>query len=71
LFEGIKAVFCGHYHRNAGGFYKDLEVVTTTAIGAQLGDVDKSGMRVVKVFSNEIQHDYYPFKDFPDNVEFQ
>ena len=64
-------MFCGHYHRNARGFYEDLEVITTTAIGAQLGDADKSGMRVVKVFSNEIQHDYYPFEDFPDKVEFQ
>ncbi|KAF6210448.1 hypothetical protein GE061_013554 [Apolygus lucorum] len=45
---GVKYVFCGHLHKNAGGKYKDLEVITTTAIGGQLGP-DKSGFRVVSV----------------------
>ena len=26
---GVRKIFCGHYHRNAGGFFKDLEVVVT------------------------------------------
>lgn len=55
---GVRKVFCGHYHQNAGGFYKDsLEVVVTSAIGAQLGN-DKHGFRVVDVFENEIKHQY-------------
>ncbi|EER12627.1 conserved hypothetical protein [Perkinsus marinus ATCC 50983] len=38
---GVKAIFAGHYHRNAGGWYTDpsghkLEVITTTAIGCQI-----------------------------------
>uniref|UniRef100_A0A146KLR1 Calcineurin-like phosphoesterase domain-containing protein 1 n=1 Tax=Lygus hesperus TaxID=30085 RepID=A0A146KLR1_LYGHE len=45
---GVKYVFCGHLHKNGGGKYKDLEVITTTAIGGQLGP-DKSGFRVVSV----------------------
>ena len=45
---GIRKIFCGHYHRNAGGFYKDLEVIVTSAIGCQIGP-DQHGMRIVKV----------------------
>jgi len=63
----IKAIFCGHYHRNAGGFYKDLELVVTSAVGCQLGS-DKSGFRVVKVENKSIKHKYYAFADAPKNV---
>ena len=34
--------------RNAGGFYRDLEVVVTSALGCQLG-ADTHGMRLVRV----------------------
>lgn len=54
--HGVTHWFCGHYHRNAGGFYcqpcdessrgvqqeATLEVVTTAAVGANIG-VDPSG----------------------------
>ncbi|GFY48752.1 hypothetical protein TNIN_295511 [Trichonephila inaurata madagascariensis] len=63
----IKAIFCGHYHRNAGGFYKDLEVVVTSAIGCQLGD-DKSGFRIVKLGEEKIEHEYIAFEDAPKNI---
>lgn len=60
---GVRKVFCGHYHQNAGGFYKDkLELVVTSAIGAQLGG-DKHGFRVVDVFENEIKHEYVSVSD--------
>jgi len=65
---GIRKVFCGHYHRNAGGNYGDLEVIVTSAVGAQLG-TDVSGARVVRVLDNEIHHQYYAIEDLPDIVE--
>uniref|UniRef100_A0A8C5WKL3 Serine/threonine-protein phosphatase CPPED1 n=1 Tax=Leptobrachium leishanense TaxID=445787 RepID=A0A8C5WKL3_9ANUR len=55
---GIKAVFSGHYHRNAGGKYKNLDMVVTSAIGCQLGK-DKHGLRVVVVTEETIVHRYY------------
>ncbi|XP_077173110.1 serine/threonine-protein phosphatase CPPED1 [Paroedura picta] len=55
---GIKAVFSGHYHRNAGGSYKDLEMVVSSAIGCQLGE-DTHGLRVVVVTAEKIVHRYY------------
>lgn len=40
--KGVIAWFCGHYHRNAVGIYqiddKQLEVVTTGAVGVQITD---------------------------------
>ncbi|XP_076042358.1 serine/threonine-protein phosphatase CPPED1-like [Oratosquilla oratoria] len=65
---GIRHVFCGHYHRNAGGFYKDLELVVTSAIGAQLGE-SKNGYRVVKVLSDCLEHQYYEIGSGPRQVD--
>lgn len=65
---GVSAIFCGHYHRNAGGFYKEMEVVVTSAVGAQLGN-DSSGLRIVKVFEKTYKHDYYPLENLPEKIE--
>lgn len=64
---GVKKIFCGHYHRNAGGFYKELEVIVTSAIGCQLGS-DDHGMRLVKVHEDVIEHEYLSLDNFPRNV---
>lgn len=55
---GIKAVFSGHYHRNAGGTYQNLDMVVSSAIGCQLGE-DTHGLRVVVVTAEKIVHRYY------------
>lgn len=65
---GVRHIFCGHYHRNAGGFYKDLELVVTSAIGAQLGDT-RNGYRVVKVFPDHLEHKYYEIGNGPTDVD--
>lgn len=64
---GVSKIMCGHYHQNAGGWYGDMELVVTTAIGGQLGS-DKSGARVVKVLENSIEHQYYATEDIPLKV---
>merc|ERR1719259_1543214 len=71
---GIKKVFCGHYHRNAGGFWtstedssKKVECIVSSAVGAQLGD-DASGIRIVKVDDNEISHQYYSIDKIPQKI---
>ena len=65
---GVKYVFAGHYHRNAGGFYGDLEMVVTSAIGFPLGK-DKPGMRVVTVEEDKITHSFEDLDNFPKTVE--
>jgi len=74
---GVSKIFCGHYHRNAGGLSNDgeVEVVITSAVGRQLtrnevADVrcfpgEKSdirhGMRIVTVGEDRITHKYHEF----------
>lgn len=55
---GVKAIFCGHYHRNAGGCHDGLDVVVSSAIGCQLGE-DTHGVRVVVVTADEVVHRYH------------
>ncbi|XP_023347538.1 serine/threonine-protein phosphatase CPPED1 [Eurytemora carolleeae] len=58
---GIRKIFCGHYHRNAGGFYRDLEVVITSAIGCQIGPDQHE---------SSVDHEYFPLQSFPATVQF-
>ncbi|XP_054263530.1 serine/threonine-protein phosphatase CPPED1-like [Macrosteles quadrilineatus] len=67
LAAGVKYVFCGHLHYNAGGKYKQLECVVTSATGYQLGS-DTHGLRVVKVYRDKVEHKYYPLADLPAEV---
>ncbi|TNN04102.1 serine/threonine-protein phosphatase CPPED1 isoform X1 [Takifugu rubripes] len=55
---GVKAVFSGHYHRNAGGCHDGLDMVVSSAIGCQLGK-DTHGVRVVVVTADDVIHRYY------------
>lgn len=65
---GVSHVFSGHYHRNSTGFYKNLEIVTTCALGAPLGE-DPSGLRVVKMYENNVIHAYYPLEQLPSSIQ--
>ena len=64
---GVRAVFAGHYHRNAYGRDGDLEMITTSAIGQPLGN-DPSGFRIVQVFEDRIEHAYYSLDEVPPVV---
>lgn len=63
---GVKKIFCGHYHRNAGGMYKSMEEIVTSAIGLQLGS-DRSGVRLVRVTETDIEHQYLSTEEIPRN----
>lgn len=67
---GVKYVFCGHYHRNAVARDGQLEVVTTGPIGKPLGPVDerRSGLRVVIVRDDRIDHEFYDFSRIPNQI---
>jgi len=66
---GVRAVLAGHYHRNALARDGGLELITTSAVGRPLGD-DPSGFRVVKVWPDRIEHEYYGLDDVPDAITF-
>ena len=54
---GIRAFFCGHWHRNGGGWDDGLEVVVTGPVGYPLG-TDPSGFRIIDVADDQIDHRY-------------
>jgi len=61
-------VFAGHYHRNAGGFDEDLEMIITSAVGQQINNDKGSGMRIVTVTQDKIAHEYHELDSVPSNV---
>jgi len=78
--HGIRAVFSGHYHRNAFAVEAlgppprglapcgaDMELVPTRALALALGQ-DPPGIRIVKVFDGHIEHDYYGLDAVPDSI---
>lgn len=65
---GIKYLFSGHYHRNSIARDGDIEAVTTGPVGMPQGG-DKSGMRIVIVRDNSIEHRYYQFGDLPNHID--
>lgn len=67
---GVNYVFCGHYHRNLVSHDGNLEVVTTGAIGKPLGG-DKSGIQVVIVRDNGLEHHFYSFGEIPNQIDVQ
>jgi len=71
LFEanGVDALFFGHRHRNNLAVYGKMQLVTTSALGKPLGK-NPSGMRIVKIYKDRIEHEYYGLDDLPDSVKF-
>ena len=66
--NNVSAVFAGHVHRNILGRDGDLQMVTSGAVGYPLGD-DPSGVRVVKVLDDSIEHEYFGLDDLPRALE--
>ena len=73
LLERMKArdawgMFSGHWHRNSYASDGDFQMVTSAAVGYPMGD-DPSGFRIVKVYPDRIEHQYFGFDDVPESVE--
>jgi 3',5'-cyclic AMP phosphodiesterase CpdA len=66
--SGVKYLFSGHYHRNAVAHDGELEAVTTGPVGMPLGG-DKSGMRIIIVRKDRIEHRYYHFGELPNQID--
>ena len=66
--SGVKFLFSGHYHRNAVARDGDMEAVTTGPVGMPQGG-DKSGLRVVIVRDDRIEHRYYHFGEMPNRID--
>jgi 3',5'-cyclic AMP phosphodiesterase CpdA len=65
----VNALFSGHYHNNKLLNYGQMQLVTTSAVGKPLADAP-SGLRIVKIYSDKIEHAYYGLEELPDAVKF-
>jgi len=65
---GVSHVFAGHYHGNRTACDGPLEMVTTCAIGKPLRK-DESGLRIVIVREDRIEHRYYQMGAIPNKLE--
>ena len=65
---GVRYLFSGHYHRNCIARDGEIEAVTTGPVGKPLDD-GKSGLRVVIVRDDHIDHRYYHFGEVPDRID--
>ena len=61
---GVDVIFAGHYHNNSLGKYNDTKMITTSAVGKPLGDVP-SGFRIIKVFRDLIESEYFALDSIP------
>lgn len=66
----VNAIFSGHLHNNAYGEYGDIQLITTSALGKPLSKAP-SGMRIIKIYENEIEHDFYGIDELPEIIEFR
>ena len=62
---GVRYVFAGHYHRNAFGTDGELEMITNGPVGVPLGN-DPSGIRIVTVRPDRLEHRYFTLGDIPN-----
>ena len=65
----VEALFSGHYHNNKLLNYGQVQLVTTSALGKPLGEAP-SGLRIVKIYSDKIEHAYYGLEELPDSVKY-
>jgi len=63
----VNAVFAGHLHQNSYGEYKNIQMVTTSAIGESLGK-DPEGFQIITVNKKRIAHQYYNLDSIPTHI---
>lgn len=65
---GVRHVFAGHYHGNLVARAGGLEMVTSGPLGKPLRQ-DQSGLRIVIVRDEGIEHRYYALGEIPHQVD--
>jgi len=63
------AVFAGHLHNNSKGTYEGIDMITTSAVGKPLADAP-SGLRIIKIYSDRVESNYYSLDEIPEIITF-
>ena len=66
--NGVKWVFAGHQHQNEEARDGDLQVIATGPVGMPLHGA-KSGIRIVVVTPESLQHKYFDFGEIPELLD--
>lgn len=66
----VAAVFSGHYHNNALNNFGGIQLITTGALGKPLGE-SRSGMQIVKIYRDRIEHAYYGLDEVSASIIFK
>ena len=61
-------VFAGHWHRNNYATDGEMLMVISGPVGFPLGD-DPSGLRIVKIYDDRIEHEYFGMDDVSISVD--
>lgn len=65
---GVRYVFAGHYHRNAGGTDGQLTEFVSGAVGMPIGG-SLSGFRIVPVRGRDLTSTWFCFGDIPNQID--
>lgn len=66
----VNTLFSGHLHNNRELNVGRMELITTSALGKPLGKAP-SGLRIVKIYGDRIEHAYFGLEELPDSVKFE
>jgi len=66
---GIDAIFAGHLHNNSESKFGKMDMITTSAVGKPLGEAP-SGIRIVKVYPDLIESNFYGLDEIPEIITF-
>jgi serine/threonine-protein phosphatase CPPED1 len=68
--NNVDVIFAGHLHDNGYGKDGNMEMVTTSAVGKPLAKYP-SGMRIIKVYSDRIENEYYSLEEVPSVISLE
>ena len=66
--NGVRHIFTGHLHYNAGARDGDIEEIISGPVGMPLQD-GKSGLRIVNVTPQGVAHRFYHFGEIPETLQ--
>ena len=66
----VNILFSGHLHNNKLLRDGQMQYITTSAVGKPLG-LPPSGMRIVKIYRDKIEHAFFGLEELPDSVQFE
>jgi 3',5'-cyclic AMP phosphodiesterase CpdA len=65
----VNAVYAGHLHMNSSAQYKNTLMITTGPAGKPLGE-SPSGIRIIRIYPDRIESNYYGVNEIPEKVLF-